>query len=186
MASISHRQLGSARTAWSRSEAPVVALVVAALVVGVAIATSGQISKTINGIGGIVWIAAAVTLANRLRQTPGWLKLSTHAFLLTLTLVLFVKPTDILWAAIGFTAAGFLLNLEAPRRRLEWAAFLAAIWLPTHLLVAATRAAERALRDLPAHMRTDPPPTAALVPFAMVICALIGSQLASALRPPSE
>jgi hypothetical protein len=164
----------------------VVALVAAALIVGVAIATSGEISKTINGIGGVIWIAAAVTLANRLRQSPGWLKLAMRAFVLTLALVVFVRPTDIIWAAIGFTAAGFLVSLEAPGRRLEWAAFLAAIWLPTHLLVAASRAAERAVRDLPAHVRTDPPPTAALVPFAMVVCALIGSQLASALRPPGE
>ena len=186
MASISQQQYRSLKTQWRRPEAPVVALVAAALIVGVAISTSGTASKSINGIGGLLWISAAVTLAIRLRRSPNWRRLASHAFVLTLTLVVFVKPTDILWAAIGFTGAGLLLSLEASRRRLEWAAFLAAIWLPTHLLVAATRAAERAARDLPAHVRTDPPPTAALVPFAMVVCALIGSRLASALRPPSE
>jgi hypothetical protein len=96
--------------------------------------------------------------------------------------VLLMKPTDLLWAAIGFTIGGALVSLAVAGRRLEWAGFFAAIWLPTHLLVAVARVIERSIRGLPANVRTDPPPTAAFVPFAMVICALLGARLVVLIR----
>jgi hypothetical protein len=179
MASITRQQHRprSVRNWLARPEAPVIGLIAASLIVGLAIATSGQLSKTINGVGGVLWIASAVTLGLRLRTAENWIRSVAIAFGLTLTLVLLVKPTDLLWAAVGFTIGGALTSLAVRERRLEWVGFFAAIWLPTHLLVAVGRVIERSIRDLPANVRTDPPPTAALVPFAMVACALIGSRI---------
>jgi hypothetical protein len=166
----------------ARPGAPVVGLIAASLIVALAIATNGQLSKTINGVGGLLWIVSAVCLGLRLRSAQKWLGSAVIAFGLTLTLVLLVKPADLLWAAIGFTIGGALMSLAVSGRRLEWTGFLAAIWLPTHLLVALGRVIERSIRDLPANVRTDPPPTAAFVPFAMVICALAGSRLVDLIR----
>lgn len=182
MASITQQRAKPLRNWWDRSDAPVAGLVAASLIVGLAIATSGQLSKTINGVGGILWIASAVALGLRLKSSPRWIRYALLAFALTLALVLLVKPTDLLWAAVGFTMGGAVLGLAVPDRRIEWAGFLAAIWLPAHLLVAIVRVIERSIRDLPANVRTDPPPTAAFVPFAMVVCALIGSQLVRAIQ----
>ena len=157
-------------------------MIAASLIVGLAIATSGPLGKTVNGIGGILWIISAVAFGLRLKSTPNWVRNASIAFALTLTLVLLVKPTDLIWAAIGFTIAGMLLSFFVSERRLEWAGLMAAIWLPTHLLVAIVRVIERSIRDLPASVRTDPPPTTALVPFAMVVCALLGSRIVEAIR----
>lgn len=182
MAALIHSTTKPAFARWSRPEAPVLMLLAASLLVGLAIATSGAASKAINGAGGLLWLAAAASLAIRLRQSSEWRKLAPFSFALTLTLVLLVKPTDFFWAAAGFLIAGMLLSLAARQRWIEWAGFLAAIWLPTHLLVAVARVIERSIRDVPAHVRTDPPPTAALVPFAMVCFALAGAWLVELFR----
>lgn len=182
MASMTRDQTKNLREWWSRPGAPILGLLAASLIVGLAIATSGALSKVVNGVGGVLWIVAAVTLSLHLRRERRAPRYAAYAFVLTLSLVLLVKPSDLVWAAIGFAVAGTLIGIEARARQMEWAAFLAAIWLPTHLLVAISRVIARSVRGLPANVRTDPPPTAALVPFAMVLCALIGSQIAAAIR----
>ncbi len=94
-----------------------------------------------------------------------------------LTLIAWGAVVDRFGERWVLTIGGSLLGIVVKKRRLEWAGFMAAIWLPTHLLVAITRVIERSIRDLPAHVRTDPPPTAAMVPFAMVVFALLGSRV---------
>jgi len=182
MASMTQDQTKNLREWRSRPQAPILGLLAASLIVGLAIATSGALSKAVNGVGGALWIVTAVTLGLRLRHERRAPRYAAYAFVLTLSLVLLIKPSDLVWAAIGFAVAGTLIGIEARPRQVEWAAFLAAIWLPTHLLVAISRVIVRSVRGLPANVRTDPPPTAALVPFAMVLCALIGSQIAAAIR----
>ena len=105
----------------ARPGAPVVGLIAASLIVALAIATNGQLSKTINGVGGLLWITSAVCLGSRLRSARNWLRSAVIAFGVTLTLVLLVKPTDLFWAAIGFTIGGALVSLAVAGRRLEWA-----------------------------------------------------------------
>lgn len=162
--------------AWPpRRTLPIATLAAAALIVGIAISIDGPLRKAVNGVGGVLWIASAAVLAWRLARTRNWRRGGIAAFVMTLCLVLLTKPSDLAWAAGGFALAGFLLGLVVNERRWEWGAFLASIWLPVHLLVAVIRVVERAARGLPATVRTNPPPTAALVPFAMVVCALLGA-----------
>jgi hypothetical protein len=100
----------------------------------------------------------------------------------SLALVLLVKPSDLLWAAIGFAAGGAAIALLASGRQYDWALLLPALWLPVHLLVAISRALVRALTGGEAAVRSDPPPTAALVPCAMVLSALAGAWLVQRWR----
>ncbi|MGI8475551.1 MAG: hypothetical protein ACR2OO_04160 [Thermomicrobiales bacterium] len=162
---------------WADSRFQWGALLWAALLVGAAIATGGAISQGLNGAGGLLWLAAAASVVAASLRKPGALVRLPLAFGLTLGLVLLVRPSDILWATVGFGLAGASLQLLAGGRSAEWALVVPALWLPTHLLVAITRVVERSVRGLPAHVRTSPPPTAALVPFAMVAAALIWSAL---------
>ena len=152
-------------------------LIVAAVVVGIAIALDGAIARGINGVAGILWfLAAGLSIRYTLKQPGGWTTFGV-TIVVSFVLVLLVKPSDLLWAAIGFTIGGALIALVAKGEHERAALLLPAIWLPTHLLVAIGRVAVRAIRDEPARVRTDPPPTAALVPLAMVIAALIGGMI---------
>jgi len=149
-------------------------LIAAAVVVGIAIVLDGAAARGINGIAGLMWfLAAGLLIRFTIKQSGGWTTFGL-TIVISFVLVLLVKPSDLMWAAIGFTIGGALVALVARSEREKAALLLPAIWLPTHLLVAIGRVAERAIRDQPARVRTDPPPTAALVPLAMVIAALVG------------
>jgi hypothetical protein len=159
-----------------------VGLIAAALLVGGAIAADGQAARTINGIAGLLWIAAGAAVVWSLRGDEGFLPRLLVSGGLTLTLVLITRPSDYLSAAIGFTVAGAVIAATAPGRERSWAVTVPALWLPVHLAVALARVADRALRDLPAHVRTEPPPTSALVPLVMVIAAWLGGAVFSLVR----
>lgn len=151
-------------------------LVVAASLVGVAIALDSSLGRGLNGVGGILWLAGALVLLRRARGT----RPSGHAWLvLGITVVALsslLSPRDVGAAAIGFFVGGWVVALvvRPVSARLSMVGLVPALWLPTHLGVAALRALYRALADRPADIRTDPPPTAALVPLAMVLAALLG------------
>ena len=104
------------------------------------------------------------------------------ALTFTLVLVQFVKPSDLLSAAIGFGVAGLLIGLIARRRELLWAAIVPALWLPVHLSIAITSAMLETADDQAAAIRTDPPPTEAFVPLMMVVAAVAGGFVALGLR----
>ncbi len=152
-------------------------LIAASLVVAVAIATNGVVAKTFNGLGGILWFASAVLLVRSLRSHERFSAWFAFVFADCLILVILLKPTDLFWALIGFGFGGALVAVVTGAQALNWAPLLPAIWLPTHLLVAMTRAVIRSIDGSEASVRSDPPPTAALVPFAMVVAALVGAFL---------
>jgi hypothetical protein len=54
--------------------------------------------------------------------------------------------------------------------------------LPEHLGVALVKAIVREIRNQPANVRTDPPPTAALVPLAMIVAAWGAAMLVERYR----
>jgi hypothetical protein len=152
-------------------------LIAAGVLVGVAIALDGPVSKAVNGIAGVLWILAAVLLVRNSRQTAGSTRLFAATVVVGLVLVLAVRPSDLAWAAVGFAAGGAAVAVVATSARERAALLLPALWLPLHLLVAVIKAAIRAIRDQPASVRTDPPPTAALVPLAMIVAAYVGGWL---------
>jgi hypothetical protein len=85
-------------------------------------------------------------------------------------------------AIVGFTLAGAVVASSIRPHSVSWAQVVPAIWLPVHLGVAVAKAIDRAVRDLPNHVRTDPPPTSAFVPMAMVLAAWLGAVVAAELR----
>ena len=161
---------------WRRREdrrdlplAPGTLLVVAAGVVGLAIAADGSLAGLLNGLGGLCWLVAAVALAlgvQRERRLQG--ALVTAGVVLILALV--VRPSDLAAALVGFSLGGAVVALAVGNQPLRWALLVPAAWLPAHLAIAIGRA----VVDGDPRVRTDPPPTAALVPLAMVLAALAG------------
>ncbi len=157
-------------------------LILAGLLVAVAIVADGAVAKAFNGIGGIVWIGSAVRLLLHLRHEARFWPHLLATVGIGLILVLLAKPDDFAAAAVGFGCGGAVLALLTGRRAVRWALLLAAMWLPLHLTVAVVRVIERAVRDLPATIRRDPPPTAALVPLSMILAAWLGAVVVEAIR----
>lgn len=149
-------------------------LCLASLLVALAILIGDPLGRAINGIAGLLWIASAVVTMRRIRSDPRWVPLLLLAASVTTVLVVATRPSHYLSAAIGFAVAGAIVAAAARPPELAWAATVPALWLPLHLGVAVIRALDRTIRDLPASVRTEPPPTSALVPFVMVIAALLG------------
>jgi hypothetical protein len=151
---------------------------VASALVGVAIEAPDPWSRIVNGISGVLWVTAAALLLLSLWDDPRfWSRLGIVVGI-GMALVLVVRPSDLLLAVIGFGLGGAAMAWLAPERGTAWGLLLPALWLPEHLLTAVARAVYRAVRDLPASIRSEPPPTAALVPFAMVAAAWVGAFLA--------
>lgn len=159
-------------------------LVAAGVVVGGAIAAEGTVGRGLNGVAGLLWLGSAGLIGSALWRAPRrW----TGAVLVgaeAVTLVLLVKPADVALAAVGFGAAGALAALVMRERPSAWARLLPAIWLPTHLGVALVRAVATELTGGTPHVRTQPPPTAAVVPLVMILAAWLGGALVERLRQP--
>ena len=150
------------------------ALVAAGVLVGIAIAADGAVARSINGIGGLVWLAALCLLARSVRREPRRLVGAAAVVGAALALTFLVPPSELLPAVLGFAAAGAATAAVVGRRGISWALLVPAAWLPVHLGVAVGRAAWRAAVDGAPAVRTDPPPTAVLVPLAMVVAAGMG------------
>ena len=155
-------------------------LIVASALVGVAITLDSSVGRLLNGVGGVLWLVGAGVLVSAARRSH--VDRASVVMLLTTVVVLstLVSPRDLPAASAGFFVGGALVGLVARRSavRLSVVGLLPALWLPTHLGVAVAKAAYRAAVDQPAALRGDPPPTAALVPLAMVLMALAGGVLA--------
>jgi len=156
-------------------------LVAAGVVVGGAIAADGMVAKGLNGAAGLLWLGSAGLIGYALRGTPrralGWGLVGAEA----VALVLVVRPSDVALAAAGFGVAGAVAAFVMRERPTAWARLLPAIWLPTHLGVALVRALGEQLTGSAAHVRTQPPPTAAIVPLVMILAAWAGGTLAARL-----
>src|SRR5581483_2849320 len=103
------------------------------------------------------------------------------------TLVWFVRPVDLVLSVIGFAVAGAVVAVVGRDRPFAWALAVPATWLPVHLLTGAVRG----FIFRHGQIRTDPPPTAALVPLSMVLAAgaagaIVAWQLARRADAPDE
>jgi len=161
----------------NRAELGTLILLLAGVVVAVAISTDGAVSRAINGVAGILWVGSAWILLTALRgDSKFWVRLA-QVTVMCLLLVIFLRPSDLAMAIAGFSFAGAIIGATAGARSFTWATLLPALWLPVHLGTAVVKAAYRALADKEATLRSDPPPTAALVPFAMIVAAMFGAWL---------
>jgi hypothetical protein len=142
-------------------------LVLAAALVGAAITIGGSAARIINPVAALLWVASGVWLALSLpparRPLAGW----AAAVASGLALGAVVRPGDLVEAAAGFAIAGGVIVLAAGDRRGGWALLAPAIYLPVHLAIGIGRAIMGN-----GGVRTDPPPTAAIVPLVMVAAAL--------------
>jgi len=152
-------------------------LLAAAGIVAIAIAVDGVAARALNGLGALCWLTAAALLARSLRTSPRWGLAGGASVLVVLLLALVLPPSDLFTALVGFSAAGALVALLGRDRPLAWALTVPAFWLPLHL----TLAVGRAVLSGEPRVRTDPPPTASLVPLGMVLAAAAGGALVALL-----
>jgi hypothetical protein len=153
-------------------------LILAAVIVAVAIIAGGPAARILNGIGALVWISSAIVLAMALpapeRRVAGWVAAVVAALLLGGV----VRPSGISEVVVWFALAGAAVVLAAGDRSGGWALLVPAIYLPVHLVIGIGRAIARH-----GGMRTEPPPTAAIVPLAMVLAAAAaGALMANIVR----
>ena len=153
-------------------------LIAAAALVGVAIALDGSLARVVNGVGGLLWFAstAVLILVGVRMRPPVWLW--GVLAIVTIVVAFVVTPSAAVSTLVGFIPAGFLMSAVGSRSRLLWATLVPACYLPAHIGTAVIRAGVRTMLGSDAPLRTDPPPTAALVPLLMVVCALAGGFLA--------
>ncbi len=143
-------------------------LVGAACLVGLAIALDeGRLARVINGLGGISWLLGAAMLAWSLRGAAGWLRSGLVLGVTVLALAVLVRPTDLAAAIVGFAIGGAIVALVSTERPMHWALLVPAMWLPAHIVAGIARSTI----DGAATVRIEPPPTAAIVPLAMVLAA---------------
>ena len=151
-------------------------LVLSATIVGLAIVVSGAASRVLNPIGALLWVSSGVFLAVSLpsvqRQVLGWAAAIAGGFILGAL----VRPGSLFEAIVWFAIAGAVVVVAAKDRVGAWALLVPVIYLPVHLLIGIGRAI---LRN--GGVRTDPPPTAAIVPLAMLLAALVAGALAATL-----
>ena len=149
-------------------------LILAAAIVGAAIVVGGTTARVLNPIGAVVWVASGFLLALSLptpeRRWWGWIA----ALVSGIVLGAFVRPGSLIEAVVGFAVAGAVVVLAAGDRGGGWALLAPAIYLPVHLLFGIGTAL---MRD--GGVRTDPPPTAAIVPLAMLLAAAAAGALAA-------
>ncbi len=146
-------------------------LVVAAAIVGFAIGLDGDIRKVLNGIAVIVWLIAAWFIVRSAFAAGVTLAQVGICAVVILILSTLIRPSDPLLALIGFGWGGVAVGWIGRSLGSKLGALLGALWLPAHLIVAVSQAGIRELRDQPAAIRTDPPPTAIIVPLVMVLAA---------------
>jgi hypothetical protein len=144
-----------------------VLLIASGGIVAVAVAIGGNLGRALNGVGGLGWMIGAAILVIGLRRIPSRWRGFAIAAVVALGLSWFLSASDLTAAVIGFGIAGAFVAAATVERRGAWALLVPALWLPLHVGTAIVRAAVAG----ESRVRTDPPPTAALVPLAMIVAA---------------
>jgi hypothetical protein len=157
-------------------------LVGSTAIVAASILSDGQVSKALNGVGGVVWFGAAGILGVAASRTQASWRQWAIAVGLTAVVAFVAKPTDLVNATAGLGIAGAIVAYFAPGRPILWATLIPALYLPAHIGTAIVKAVGRSVLGMESSIRTDPPPTAAIVPFAMVAAAMAGGWLVAQLR----
>ena len=153
-------------------------LIVAALLVGAAIISDGTVSRVLNGVGALVWVGAAVLLGWSLRAEARAGQMAMITAGAAIVLAALIRPDDLVSGIVAFGLAGVIVAFVAPSRAAGWAMLVPALYLPAHVIIAIGRSlVAGSLR-----IRTEPPPTAAFVPLAMVLTAALAGLVVGRLR----
>ncbi|MBA2518417.1 MAG: hypothetical protein H0V24_02005 [Chloroflexia bacterium] len=157
-------------------------LVGAAAVIGVAIGFGGASGQALNSIGAIAWLTAAVVIGLALRNDGRAGATFAAATAAAIVLAVGIRPGELAAVIVAFGVAGVLVGSIAPSHPAGWAALVPGIYLPVHLAVAISRPIIAGSTTL----RTEPPPTAPLVPLAMVLAAAGAGYAIDRLRRRTE
>lgn len=157
-------------------------LAVATVIVGASIVADGQLARALNGVAGLTWFASSAMFIVEGRRRGSTSLQWTGITALTAVVAFVIKPSDIVLASIGFVPAAFVAGMMAKRDRMLWAKMIPALYLPLHIGTAVLKAAGRNALGMESSIRTEPPPTAAIVPFVMLAAAVVGGWLATNVR----
>jgi len=157
-------------------------LIGATAIVGLSIVLGDAPGRVLNGLGGLTWFASAAMLAveGKRRGAP-WMQWAAIGAM-TASVAFVVRPSDLTLATLGFGASGLLAGAIAKRDPVLWEKLVPAFSLPMHIGTAVLKAAGRSALGTEASIRTEPPPTVAIVPAVMVAAAIAGGWVASRLR----
>ena len=158
-------------------------LLAATIVVGISILLDGAVSRALNGVAGVMWFAAAAMLVVAGMRVNHGARLWVGLLVSTAFVAFIVTPSDLLFAAIGFITSGAIAVVLAGDGRMLWSTVVVGLYLPMHIGTAVVKAVVRSMAGNEASLRTDPPPTAAVVPLVMLGAALLGGLLVQRCWP---
>ncbi len=155
-------------------------LLAATLLVALSILLDGTTSRLLNGVAGITWFTAAGLIGIAAWRSSNRWSLWSLAIGLTALVAFVVTPSDFVPAMIGFGLAGSAVAIVARDHAVLWSKLVVGLYLPFHIGTAVARAIYRNTTGGEATLRTDPPPTAALVPIVMLGTAVACATAAKA------
>jgi hypothetical protein len=159
-----------------------VTLVTATAIVGASIVADGTLARALNGVAGVTWFSSSAMFIIEGRRRGAAPLQWAGILALTAGVAFVIKPSDLTLAIAGFAPAGFVAALAVKRDPLLWAKMIPALYLPLHIGTAVLKAAGRNVMGLESSIRTEPPPTAAIVPAVMLGAAMVGGWIASKVR----
>jgi len=153
---------------------PPVLLLLAGVVIALAILLGGPPARVLNGVGALMWVAAAGWMLTALWRQPKRVAVGLTALAAALVMAVVVRPGTYPEAILGFLLAGLVVALVANERTGIWAVLVPALYFPLHIAVAIGRVL---LSGGAREVRTDPPPTEAFVPLSMIVAAAVAGVL---------
>lgn len=153
-------------------------LAAATVIVGASIVADGALAKGLNGVAGLTWFASSAMMAIEGRRRGATPVQWAGILALTAGVAFVIRPSDFTLAVTGFVPAGFVAAAAMRRNPLLWAKAIPAFYLPLHIGTAVLKAAGRSALGLESSIRTEPPPTAAIVPLVMLGSAILGGWIA--------
>jgi len=159
-------------------QAGTIAVAAATILVAASILAERDAGRILNGLAGLTWFASAGFLGVAASRVSGGWQVWSLTVAMTGLVACLVKPSDFVPAVVGFGLAGGAMALVAGRHGLLWAKLVVALYLPFHIGSALARAMYRAIMGNEAAIRSDPPPTAAVIPMVMLLAAICGALVA--------
>lgn len=152
-------------------------LAAATVIVGASIVADGTMARALNGVAGLTWFSSsAMFIVEGRRRGSSPLQWS-GILALTAGVAFVIRPADLVLALSGFVPAGFRAAAAVRRDPMLWAKMIPALYLPMHIGTAVLKAAGRSALGMESSIRTEPPPTAAIVPAVMLGAAVAGGWL---------
>ena len=155
-----------------------ITLAAATVIVGASIVAEGDLARMLNGVAGLAWFASSAMFIAEGRRRGATAIQWVGVIALTAGVAFVVKPSDIVLATIGFTSAAFVAGMIMRRDPMLWAKMIPALYLPLHIGSAVIKAAGRSALGMESSIRSEPPPTAVIVPAVMLAEAMVGGVIA--------